>query len=473
MSNRLTKRPCLSVEPLEDRLVPANLYFAGGNLTVANPNPLPAGMTTVNLTFTGMNQVQVMDGTSNLGTYAVSGNLSVVTGNFRDLVTVNLNGNTFTGNLNINTGNGNDTVNITGAVPPSSPIARNGARNAPNGAGNCILGWVNVQTGLGNDSVNINTTAGVPLIIGGLLNLGDTAGNDTITTGNSGAVTRIAGNTYMVGFNTVNLVNGSNDLFGGNVFILPGTDQTAVNVNEGLLGGSEVATVGGSMYIFGGQASDDVFLRGLVLGGNLVVNLAAANGPDAAFGVPGNVFAVSSSANSVTTVGGDTYYLATSGPNDVDMRSGVFDGSLIIRMGDGNDSVLLSSFAGAPTLIQGNLTVTAGNGNDQIIDNSAVIDGNVTYTLGNGNDTVDFAAGGSVAGKITYRSGNGNDSFALTGAQAYQVDVAFGNGDDTFTLNNAAATLSGRVDGGGHIAGNVFDPAAGTIAPTFILINFP
>src|SRR5262249_52795025 len=80
---------------------------------------------------------------------------------------------------------------------------------------------------------------------------------------------------------------------------------------------------------------------------------------------------------------------------------------------------------------------------------------------------------GSVGGRITVRTGNGDNSLALHGAQAYLVDVQFGNGNHTFTLNNAAATVSGRADGGGQTAADVFNLVAGTVPPPFPLLHFP
>jgi hypothetical protein len=200
--------------------------------------------------------------------------------------------------------------------------------------------------------------------------------------------------------------------------------------------------------ITGGSRSSDVFLRGLVVGGSMIVNLPGSNGNDVVFGTPGNEFVVSSSAASVTTVNGNFYYTSGPGAGDtVDLRGGVMHGNVFMRLGGGTEMVLMATFGGTPTVVGGNLTVVAGNGDVTMPDNSAQIGGTASFFLGNGNDSLSFS-----------------------GAQTNRVNALFGNGDDTFTLNNAAAVLTGQVVGGS--GANVFDQLAGTIGSPFRLVNF-
>src|SRR5262249_46263303 len=66
--------------------------------------------------------------------------------------------------------------------------------------------------------------------------------------------------------------------------------------------------------------------------------------------------------------------------------------------------------------------------------------------------------------------------FGLAAGQVWNVNMTFGSSDDeldlvSFVPGNA---LTGRVDAGGRIPGNVFNEAPGwTFLPPFQLANFP
>src|SRR4051794_35435982 len=109
------RRP-LSLEVLDDRIVPATLRFVGGSLYVTTDN------TAQNLTFTGgAGSIKVTDtghNNANLGTYALTGNVSVSTGNAADTVTFTIT--RLPGDLAIATGSGADLVNID-AQPTEGP----------------------------------------------------------------------------------------------------------------------------------------------------------------------------------------------------------------------------------------------------------------------------------------------------------------------------------------------------------------
>jgi hypothetical protein len=462
MSNRVKTRTRLRIDSLEDRLVPATVFFSGGSLTVSNPMIGAGGTTSLTLTATGANKIQVMDGTTALGTYAVTGNLTVNGSNAPDSVTVDLAGFSFTGNVTISTGNGNDTIDMTNSSATAASVAGN----------------VTLSSGLGNDSVSVSSASAGVLKFGSSVLIQDTQGNDSFTFGNGSASTTLSGNLTVNGPNNVQLGQGSNDAVGGNITVTQGTHGGHLSLEQGLISGTEVLSLGGNFNVFSNNQSADVFLRGEVLSGSLNVHLGAGMGPDPAFGQPGNFFGLSSSPSTITTINGDLNYSSGSGADSLDLGSGVVHGNMGITVGDGNVNISLETFT-SQTIINGNLTINAGNGNDLIGPlagdggNQALIGGNVSLRLGNGDDTTSFNAGGSVGGTITYLSGNGNDSFNLAGAQAYNVNVTFGNGNDTFTLNNAAAVLTGRVDGGGQTTADVFNPVAGTIASPFLLINFP
>jgi hypothetical protein len=425
----------MTLEQLEQRWVPATVQFFSGNLII-RPSGGEAALT-LTVKQTAANTFAVTDSGKALGTYAGVGNLLITGGNGSDSVTVDLNGLSYTGNIpSINTGNGNDTINIT-----------NGSGTAAS-----IRGNVTILPGLGNDSVSLSTASAGVLRVGGTVQVFDAAGNDSFTFGNGSASTTVGGDLSIRGTNNIQIGQGSNDMVGGNINVNQGTHGGHLSVEQGLISGTEVLTVGRSFNISSSQLSADVFLRGMNLGGNLNVNLGNGVGPDVAFGQLGNFLGLSSSPSTVTVINGNFNYTSGSGNDSLDLGSGVVNGNVGITVGNGNDLI-------------GPL---AGDGGNQ-----ALIGGNAVINLGSGNDTASFDAGGSLGGILLWHSGNGNDSLTLAGAQTYNVHVVFGNGDDTFTLNNAAAVLTGLVDGGGHVTANVFNLVAGTLGSPFTMTNFP
>jgi S-layer protein len=444
MSKR--RRAHLRVEILEDRWVPANVRLASGYLLIS-PS---AGESALNLTVqqTAANTFTVKDGASTLGTYGPVGYMIITGGNGADTITVDLNGLSYTGSILANTGAGNDVISITNNSGTAASIG----------------GDVTLLPGLGNDTALINAagTSGA-LSIGGSVQVTDQLGNDTGNFGNDNAITTVGGSLTFQGMNSVQMTSSQNDRVGGSVNVSVVADAFPLIMQEGAVGGTNNFTVGGSFNITGGAQGDVAFLRGMALGGNLNANM----------GEGANKLAISSSAATVTTVNGNLYQSGGTGSDTADLRGGVVNGNVTLNLGDGNDEIDLESFGGQPTVFGANLTINAGNGNLTIGTVDAQVTGNVYFNLGNGNTTVDFSAASSVGGTLNWHSGSGNNSLILEGGQQYLVNVVFGSGDDTFTLNNAAAVLTGKVDGGGHITANVFNQLAGTIGSPFELINFP
>jgi hypothetical protein len=417
MRSRL--RANLGLELLEDRLVPANVTFVNGTLLIsASQGELALALTVQQ---TAVNTFQVTDHATLMATFGGVSDLRITGGNGANSVAVDTNGLVYAGIVYVSTGGGNDTVTVNGGASTGGTFA-------------------------------------------GSVSLTDAGGNNTVTIGGAGGVTHVAGNLNVRGFNNVQWVNGSNDIYGGSVSFSAGTNANPLLLNEGVVAGSEIATVGGNVLINGGASGSTVFLRGMTVGGNMIASMAGS-------ALAANEFAVSSSASSVTTVNGTLIYTAGTGLGDtVDLRSGVQNGNVLLNLQGTTENVLLASFGATPTVIGGNLTVIAGNGNVTITGNTSQITGSASFFFGNGNDTVSFDASGSLGGPLNWFSGNGNDQLILAGSQTYRVHAVFGNGNDTFTLNNAAALLTGLVQGG--TGTNVFQNLAGTIGSPFQLINF-
>ena len=185
MSARLRTRPWL--EYLEDRTVPATVRLVNGMLLISNPTIMGSSTSlTVTQDPTIQNKFTVKDGIANNGTYSTVGNINITGTNANDVVTINLNNNTYTGSLTINTENGNDTIAITGG----------GA------TGNGISGSVSLLHGAGNESVNLNTVAGNGLNVGGNVTATNTTsgGHSVFQLGNAGAVTNVGGSVTLTDF---------------------------------------------------------------------------------------------------------------------------------------------------------------------------------------------------------------------------------------------------------------------------------
>ena len=162
---RKTRTQLLRVLPLENRETPsASVVFQGGNLTITGDN---LSNTVIVTGKTGNAKVSVvpqdlyntlvaMGGDLSSfevapffrGTYALTGNLTVNTGNSIDLVVINVDNTggsgSLPGMLTINTGNSNDAIQIQSLVvpPPNSPNAT-------------IPGRISINGGLGAENINI------------------------------------------------------------------------------------------------------------------------------------------------------------------------------------------------------------------------------------------------------------------------------------------------------------------------------
>jgi hypothetical protein len=106
-------KPRLSFLQLEDRLTPAlNVFLSGGNLLITG-TPLATSPGTwvgfneaVSVSRTQGDNYLVTDGDTVLGTYAVTGNLTLDFESIDNDVVVDLNGGTLRGNLSIDLGQG-------------------------------------------------------------------------------------------------------------------------------------------------------------------------------------------------------------------------------------------------------------------------------------------------------------------------------------------------------------------------------
>ncbi len=151
------------------------------------------------------------------------------------------------------------------------------------------------------------------MTIGGAVQILGSLGANNLTTGNATAVTRVGGDLIVGDMTRIQMGLGANDVYSSNVFISVPTATGPLEMDLGPIGGSDVTTVGGRMSITGTAKSDGVLLRGLQLEKSLAVNLGEASGLDPILNQPGNLFVISSSGGSTTTVMGDTTYTGGAG----------------------------------------------------------------------------------------------------------------------------------------------------------------
>jgi hypothetical protein len=437
---RNKNRALLGVEQLEERLVPATARLVNGFLFVSKPTFGGSGLV---VKAVAANTFQVTDNGANVGTFMAGGGLFITGSNAADVITLNLQGQTFGGNLFINAANGNDLITVLDTV-----------------GGGTIGGNTIILPGFGNDLVSLNPGLGA-MHFGGNVTLVDTLGIDALTLGNGLGPTTVGGDVNVIGFNNIGVGAGQPDSIGGNLTVQSALEGTPVAVTLGTAG--QGITVGRSLTVNTGPAADTVVINGngatgTAIQGNVNVNLGNGNN---SFNVAGSGVVVGGLMNVLTGTGNDVVAFA---------GGALFEGNVNLNVGEGaNDlSGLNSAFA-----VSGDLAITAGNGSNAAFTMNGTVAGNLRIMLGNGaNGTVTVAQ--PVDGRLVWRSGNGPDSLTLTGQGFYNVLVNFGNNDDMFTLNiGAGNVLTGFVDGGGRLTANSFAQLSGQLGPIITISNFP
>jgi hypothetical protein len=459
MRTRRRARP--QVEHLETRWVPATVQFVSGNLFI-RPGTGELALSLA-VTQTAPNKFSVTDHGAPLGTYGPVSGLNITGGNGADSVTVDVNGMAYTGSLTANTGNGNDTINLT------------------DGAGTGSLGGsVSLSSTFGNTLFNINSTGANALAVGGRVQITHQSGPSTASFGNAGGVTQVGGDITVAGVRTVQLGNGQNDIYSGNVSVSLFNNPGPLVFQEGpLVAGTDVVSIGKSLSISTSAGNDTVTLSGLTIGGNLGITLGNATT------AVGNAVTFGNSPLTITTVDGNFTYTGGSGADTLFVGSTLYHGDVSLNVGDGADVIDLTPFPTQQTAIDGSLTVQAGNGDIIFNGSSATIGGNATFNLGNGNDTVTL--GNAPGGRLFWTSGSGNDSVTFgndssVGGQTWNVQMHFGSGSDTLTLADSTSgapgitpatpdSLTGLVDMGGPPGGNSFDPTGSTGTGSWVIVQ--
>lgn len=264
----------------------------------------------------------------------------------------------------------------------------------------------------------------------------------------------IDGNLLLNRVNTVVLLNVATH---GNFADYVPRDAGGLNILQMLQ-----SPVDGNATYFGSPISDTVSLVTSNVGGTLTTNLGAG---------PLNMLTLDAG----TTVGGQLIFSGLNGDDAVDLEATTINGSVVLNMGNGNNTLTFSQLA----VVHQDLTMIGGSGNDSIDNFLGTLGGNVLLRFGNGANNFYFGddapgAGGVVLGsRITYCGGSGFDDVQFrTSAAALgaTVNVQLGAGNDSFALRSNAFQRA-RIDGGPGI--DVFALSVVTIDFPLVLLNFP
>ncbi len=472
-------RRTLTVEPLEDRVVPAGpngvvtavlnptngvltLQGNGGNNTVRiTPSPLSPNLirvqgqafTSINaVTFTDFTlssitslQVTFLGGQDSLTVqgFSIPGNLRVTPGNGVNTLTVsNFNSNTIT----LTGGNDGDTATVS--------QVRNGATNIMTGAGTdtvsvtaANLGSVNINTGTNNDSVTV---------------AGSTVGNLSITEGNQNAigssndVVSVTGNTIArATINVFNIKTGdagvervtiSNNTFSSNAANAGGSifgsvpSSLTVNVNANPATGASLAN---STYIV--TLSNNSFNTGapaVLNNGSLRVQVGTA--------IPANANNVASTVALSQLSGLNDATLVTGGNFNSVSLNNITARSLNTNVG-GNSS----NFSLTNTTVAGPLNASVGDGFTNVTLNNILVSvtpidlalgrqADLTLSLGDAPLKMNNATltNLNIGRNLTVTNGNGDTMFIFTNVVVGQT-LTFGatpgkndTGSETLMFNN-------------------------------------
>lgn len=438
------RRPILTVQRLETRAVPASVAFTGGNLRILGTT----GVDTILVSETAGN-VSVKVGTTSFGTYRVTGNIAIDSGNGNDAVTVTVNTG-LQGRLDIAAGFGNDNVQLLGT----------GASG--------IQGATAINLGLGNDQA----TVGNQLRLSNLTVTGD-LGTDRLNF-DSGI---IAGNL---------ITNGVNDVQVGTFGGFPGGPAT---VGGSVIDNASTEGVPSSFYLVGGSSIGVLTYLGSSGGSDVQIGEGVPSRPgftDGQGSFGGSIRGAASilggnGSNRFAIYGGDilgSVHVQGGNFNDLfEVRdfAGIA-GSLTMNVGNGNNTFIAEPGA---LFVAGNYAVSGGNGNDiltssfnrgiPILGYAPEVAGSFSVNLGNGDNTFDF--GGTVGGKLSYTGGGGGDRVDLRSGPISRVDIHLGAGDDFLRLHAGFATNSGVFDFG--YGDDTYDDAGIVFGNNMTILNLP
>ncbi len=425
------------LQTLETRWTPATARLLGDLLLVVNP------VGDLTLDFQPGNEVTITDNTLNVTLPA--GSQIIVQGTNGSNNVLLKTTNPYTGDLLVDTRGGQDGVSI------------DGDEN--------MAGDITILTGSGSDSVSLMATGGGDFL--GNVSVIDSRGDDSIDIGVAALANDFSGDVSVVGFNTVDLGEGTEtDTFLGNVGINSFQEGAGLDLDV-----EDLTIFVGNVDIRSGIGSDQITLKnGDGLGGepafanNLTINTGSLGG---------GADLVEFVSEFPQTVGANLNVSFGSGDDTIAVNTNLIVGNNFdLNIGEGTNDFQLGTTAigPGPFLVGGDFNITSGAGDDLVVDMKVDVGNNLNVDLGSGNNTFtpsttpgEFAVGGT----FSYANGNGDDTIVVEGNLG-DVDVNLGNGANSLTLGAASGLdlIGGNVDitlGNGGNTVNILADVAGKL----------
>ncbi|HKB06278.1 MAG TPA: hypothetical protein VKD90_29050 [Gemmataceae bacterium] len=438
-----SRRPRLSVESLEGRLVPAGTVTASlsalGVLTLtgtdddngitlkvtgSNVTLTPDGTTTlvgsvpptgvvksINVVMKGGADVVSIDGTS---AFQVPGAVTISLGDGDNTLDMTTTGKIQVGALTVKGGDGLDTVTVKGGAMAGSMVT--GAASFLYGTGGSSTTW---------EDVKFNTTAKVVAGEAGGRANEVTANNVTVAGAMTASLSNAAAATVTVtGASSLGALTETGYVVGA---LLNGTTvKGSVTIKATYQGDLQVdgATVNGSVVLKGALPSVHAINNGTLIKGNLA--LTGTGWTDTSFATD----SLSEVKGAVTVIGG--WFNDQFATND-QFKVGK---TVSLTLNGGDNSVAIGGGTNA-VAIGGGLTVKAGAGIDTVALDHLTVAGATNLSLGAGNDSLQIENGSTFTGAFTANLGTGDDGMSV--AQNTALDGSLG----ATTFTGAAKILAG------------------------------
>lgn len=432
-------RGLLQLEGLTERIVPAvSIRTVDGDLVISGIANTVAGKQHLEITVTGNDQINIVDGTTSRGKYAVTGDLILNLSNRADEVTIDFTGAfTLSGGITANLNNGNDSLeisNLTGAA--DATIAGDITVDGGNGSDTftitnssklnttlSISGAVTFNGGAGVDTMNANTTT---------LGASTAAQVAALAIGDGMVMTRVnifnvgtGGNATGGDYTTPVTIDG-NLIFNASIDKLVGNTVTMGNTTNSV-------TVAGALTLTGGQGTDTVTWENVnvvdVIPAEDTVLEVSVN-----LGLGANKLALTTTQIGISGTDADFSFTGGTGNDTVDLTGGgnSISGTVTVTLGNGTNV-----YTDSDTVYDKNVTITGGKTVDTITMDQAVISGLLSVSLGAGTNGLDISgAASSIAGGLSYVGGSGVDTLNITTGDdlAGDVSISLGTGADTLTF---------------------------------------
>lgn len=425
MTNR--RRPW-QLTALENRLTPAvSLRYLSGHLTLTGDDT--GNAITLNRTATA---VTVKAGGIDFGSYVVTGNVTVHSGNGNDTVSlVFASATALPGLFEVSAGLGNDTIFV---------------NKADSTATGTISGRARFELSTGNDSVQVGSKNAVEFAGDVFINGG--TGTDTVAfIADAGKAVEVNGQLLVTSVSNFKLdsLDGATKVgVAGNVVLNntnDGSQPTTVDWDD--------VNVGGSAVLLTADGDDLITFDDLTVAGDVT---AVVRGGSATVG---NEFEFDP-GSAVININGSLTYLGGNGKDTVDLdatsAATFIGGSVLLNMGDGPSAYdLFEAAAGVPVLtVNGDFTLISGNGDDAVGDFDPAVGGNVTLNLGGGSNNFVFRgdSAGSIGGTLLYNGGSGKDTVTIKGANSFTLRAYLGAGADSFTYAGGSRVGQATIDFG-------------------------